>query len=214
MTAEPAPDGARRPARPDEQLPGGEMDVPYPFRALATSFLTLAAVPAAAGCSRHLVRLALNRWGLARMTGDAELVMSELATNAVQATGLVDPDAKWGDLGNLAVIHVRLLLFDTSIVIEVWDRDRAAPAPQDVTADEEGGRGLLIVTALSTGWGCFLPPQGGKAVWAELALPEHPVAASGLPRRTGVLAGPCRVASLFERDPGLLARVHRGLRDL
>ena len=104
-------------------------------------------------------------------------MVSELATNAVQATGLTDTDAKWSDRGNLATIHVRLLLFETSIVIEVWDRDRAAPVPQDVTAGEEGGRGLLIVTTLSTKWGCFPGPQGGKAVWAELALPEHTVTA-------------------------------------
>ena len=109
---------------------------------------------------------------------------------------------------------MRLLLFEASVVIEVWDRDRAAPVPRDVTAGEEGGRGLLIVTALSTRWGCFAGPQGGKAVWAELPLPEHTVTASGLPQRTGVLADPYRVASVFERDPGLLARVHRGLRDL
>ena len=140
--------------------------------------------------------------------------MSELATNAVQATGARGTDAKCSDRGNLAAIHVRLLLFETSIVIEVWDRDRAAPVPRDVTADKEGGRGLLIVTTLSTRWGCFAGPQGGKAVWAELALPEHTIPASGLPpQRTGVLAGSYRVPGLFQRDPGLLARVHRGLRD-
>ncbi len=215
MTAEPAPNGARLPARPEEVRAGREMDFPYPSRALAISFLTLAAVPTAVGCSRHLVRLGLNRWGLARMAGDAELVVSELATNAVQATGVMGTDAKWSALGNLATIHVRLLLFGTSVVIEVWDRDRAAPVPQEVTADEEGGRGLSIVAALSTRWGCFPGPQDdGKVVWAEMALPEHLVAASRLPRRTGVPVESYRVASLFERDPGLLARVHRGLLDL
>jgi anti-sigma regulatory factor (Ser/Thr protein kinase) len=190
------------------------MDVPYPSRALAISFLTLAAVPAAAGCSRQLVRRGLNRWGLGALAADAELVVSELATNAVQATGARGTDAKCSDLGNLAAIHVRLLLFETSIVIEVWDRDPVAPVPQDVTADKEGGRGLLIVTTLSTRWGCFAGPQGGKAVWAELPLPEHTVPASGLPQRTGVLGGSYRVPGLFTRDPGLLARVHRGLLDL
>ena len=95
MTAEPAPNGARLPTRPEEVRTGREMDFPYPSRALAISFLTLAAVPAAVGCSRQLVRLGLNRWGLARMAGDAELVVSELATNAVQATGVMGTDAKW-----------------------------------------------------------------------------------------------------------------------
>ncbi len=211
----PAPNGECQPARPEEVRTGRELDFPYPSRALGISFLTLAAVPAAAGCSRQLVRLGLNRWGLGALAADGELVVSELATNAIQATGLTDADPEWAGTGNVAAIHVRLLLFETSIVIEVWDRDRAAPAPQDVTADQEGGRGLLIVATLSTRWGCFPGPRGGKAVWAELALPGHTVTASGLPRRTSNLpAGPYRMMSLFERDPGLLARVHRGLRDL
>ena len=214
MTAEPAPDGARLPTRPEKARTGREMDLPYPSRALAISFLTLAAVPAAAGCSRQFVRLGLDRWGLRALAADGELVVSELATNAIQATGAADAGPEWAGTGNVAAIHVRLLLFETSIVIEVWDHDRAAPVPRDVTAGEEGGRGLLIVTALSTRWGCFAGPQGGKAVWAELALPGHTIAASGLPQRTGVLAGSYRVPGLFQRDPGLLARVHRRLLDL
>src|SRR5450755_3725136 len=100
---------------------GKEKDFPYPSRALGISYLTLAVGLAAVGHSRQLIRLTLNYWGLAHMTDDAELVMSELTTNAVQATGLTNPDAKWNDIGNLATIHVRLLLFDTAIVIEVWD---------------------------------------------------------------------------------------------
>ncbi len=123
----PAPNGERQPARTEEVPAGQEMDFPYPSRALGISFLTLAAVPTAVGCSRQLVRLGLIRWGLPRLVEDAELVVSEMATNAVQATGLMDADAKWSDLGNLATIHVRLLLFGASIVIEVWDRDPAAP---------------------------------------------------------------------------------------
>ena len=149
------------------------MDFPYPSHALGINFLTLAAVPTAVGCSRQLVRLGLNRWGLSRLIADAELVVSVLTTNAVQATGLMDTDAKWSDLGNLATIHVRLLLFETSIAIEVWDRDPTAPAPQEVTGDEEGGRGLSIVAALSTNWSYFLAPQGGKVVSAELPISPH-----------------------------------------
>ena len=96
-------------------------------------------------------------------------------------------------LGNLATIHVRLLLFETSIVIEVWDRGRAAPVPQDVTADEEGGRGLSDRHHAQYEVGLLSGAAGRQGRWAELALPEHTVAASGLPQRTGVLAGSYRV---------------------
>jgi anti-sigma regulatory factor (Ser/Thr protein kinase) len=165
------------------------MDFPYPSRALSINFLTLAAVPTAVGCSRQLVRLGLNRWGLSRLIADAELVVSELTTNAVQATGLMDTDAKWSDLGNLATIHVRLLLFETSIAIEVWDRDPAPPAPQEVAGEEEGGRGLSIVAALSTNWSYFLAPQGGKVVSAELPISRHPLNDADLPQRSRAQCG-------------------------
>ena len=73
---------------------GKEMDFPYPSHALGISFLTLAAVPAAVGYSRELVRLGLDRWGLAALVADAELVVSELATNAVKVTGPPGTDAQ------------------------------------------------------------------------------------------------------------------------
>ena len=185
------------------------MDFPYPSHALGINFLTLAAVPTAVGCSRQLVRLGLNRWGLSRLIADAELVVSELTTNAVQATGLMDTDAKWSDLGNLATIHVRLLLFETSIAIEVWDRDPTAPAPQEVTGDEEGGRGLSIVAALSTNWSYFLAPQGGKVVRAELPISPRPLNDAGLSQRSrhsavidGARDGHIRDLELLHRPGG------------
>ena len=70
---------------------------------------------------------------------------------------------------------MRLLLFEASIVIEVWDADPAPPAPQHGTGEEEGGRGLMIVAALSAKWDWFPAPRGGKVVWAECAIPPRPL---------------------------------------
>jgi anti-sigma regulatory factor (Ser/Thr protein kinase) len=137
------------PARAEEVLAGREMDFPYPSRALGINFLTLAAVPAAVGYARELVHLGLDRWGLAALAADAELVVSEMATNAVKAAGLTEADATRTEAGNAAAFHVRLLLFAASIVIEVWDGNPAAPVPQDITGEAEDGRGLLIVAMLS-----------------------------------------------------------------
>jgi Histidine kinase-like ATPase domain len=202
------------PTGPSTAPTGNEMDFPYPSRALGISYLTLAAVPAAAGCSRQLIRLTLDRWGLVRMTGDAEMVVSELTTNAVQATRLTDPKAKWNDVRNLATIHVRLLMFDTAIVIEVWDRYSVAPASQDVTGEEEAGRGLSIVAALSAEWNYFLAPQGGKVVWAELPIPPYPVNDADLPQRSrpGAVAGGHHRG--LARELALLRRIRRGLKNL
>lgn len=189
-------------------------ELPYPGRALGMTFLTLAATPTAVSCSRRLVRLTLTRWGLAPLVEDAELVISELVTNSVQATGLTDVQPKWADLGDLATIQVRVLLYQTGIIIEVWDRDPAAPARHDATPDEEGGRGLAIITALCNKWHWFPSTRGGKAVWAELAIPPGMLTPAGLPRRVRS----ARIAAVSRddciRDPALLRQIHQGLRNL
>jgi hypothetical protein len=42
------------------------------------------------------------------------------------------------------------------------------PDPQAADDRAEGGRGLLLVSALSVAWGVEALPDGGKVVWAEL----------------------------------------------
>jgi anti-sigma regulatory factor (Ser/Thr protein kinase) len=192
---------------------GKEMNFPYPSYALGISFLTLAAVPAAVGYSRELVRLGLERWGLTALLEDAELIVSELATNAVKVAGPPDRDANWSEAEKVAAIHVRLLLFRTSIVIEVWDGEPTAPMPQDVTGDQESGRGLAIVTALSAKWSWFRAPHGGKVVWAELAIPQRPLTGAGLPQRSRPGMAMARTQGVI-RDRDLPCRVHRGLQNL
>lgn len=203
------------PTGPATTPPGKEMDFPYPSRALGISFLTLAAVPAAVGRSRDLVRLGLDRWRLAALAPDAELVVSELATNAIQATDLTGADATWKDAGDdAATFHVRMLLFEARIVIEVWDIDPAPPVPQHMTGEEEGGRGLLIVATLSAKWDWFPAPQGGKVVWAELAIPPRPLTGAGLPQRSRPGTTIKGNRSGIIRDPDLLRQVHHGLKNL
>ncbi len=92
---------APMPTEPVTVTTGQEMDLPYPSDALGVSFLTLAAVPAAVGSSRELARSALERWGLAPLVADAELVVSELATNAVKAANATEArrDTETADRG-------------------------------------------------------------------------------------------------------------------
>ena len=196
-------------------LAGREMDLPYPARALGVNFLALAAVPAAVGRSRELVRLGLDRWGLASLAADSEMVVSELAANPIQATGRTDADATWNDVGDdVAAFHLRLLLFEASIVIEVWDADPAPPVAQHGTGEEEGGRGLMIVAALSAKWDWYPAPQGGKVVWAECAIPPRPLTDAGLPQRSRPRHGhPGNRAGVI-RDPVLLRRIHQALKNI
>jgi anti-sigma regulatory factor (Ser/Thr protein kinase) len=145
--------------------------------------LTLAAVPTAGRFARLFVRQRLSLWGLSRLIGDAELVLSELVTNAMNATGTTNSRPRWSELNDLALITVRLVVKADSLVIEVWDRDPNPPVLKQPEEADEAGRGLLIVGALCRRWDYFFPESGGKAVWGELAIPEHDLLPSGLPSR-------------------------------
>ena len=93
----------------------------------------------------------------------SEAVVSELVTNAYETTirnQLPSP------------IRLRLSSNGQQSLIEVWDADPTPPRPPalDINnlplAHAEGGRGLLLVAALSERWSCYRLSQGGKVVWA------------------------------------------------
>jgi anti-sigma regulatory factor (Ser/Thr protein kinase) len=86
---------------------------------------------------------------------DVELVVSELATNALVH----------GETG----FTVRLRVRDEAVVVEVEDGSQHGPvlrAPADL---DTNGRGVAIVEALSDEWGVDHYAGGGKSVWAEFA---------------------------------------------
>ena len=132
--------------------------IPYPWP--LRSHLELGALPGAVPCARLHARNLLWEWGLNGLAADAELLVSELVTNAVNATAGQQQ----------AAIRLRLSSDSASVLVEVWDADPQPPAPKDLTEDEEGGRGLFLVAALSTRWSWFLTQEpAGKVVWCELA---------------------------------------------
>ncbi len=136
--------------------------------------IRLAALPSAAGTARRFAQRMLRTWGLDRIDalGDAaELVTSELVTNAVRAAIQAGqrPGNDAGPRGHRpGLVIIRLLVLRGSLFVEVWDADPAPPAPREPAADAESGRGLLLVAALSTAWNHYRLPAGGKVVWAEL----------------------------------------------
>ncbi len=86
---------------------------------------------------------------------DAELVISELVTNALRH-GLGD-------------IVVRTSLADGDLLqVSVTDSGPELPALQPVDPGRVGGVGLRIVDRLASEWGVASFP-GGKTVWAILA---------------------------------------------
>ncbi|MDG5806548.1 SpoIIE family protein phosphatase [Streptomyces ossamyceticus] len=120
----------------------------------------LEADPAAVGRARANVARQLAVWGLEELDFLAELVVSELVTNAI----------RYGrpPIG-LRLIHDRTLL------CEVSDAGSTTPHLRRARVFDEGGRGLLLVAQLAERWGTR-HARRGKTVWAELnasaALPD------------------------------------------
>jgi anti-sigma regulatory factor (Ser/Thr protein kinase) len=123
------------------------------------SHLELGALPGAVACARLHARQVLWEWGLSAIAENAELLVSELVTNATQASpsaGRIQPVGLW-----LSSDRSRLLIL-------VQDTSRRPPQPTGGAGeDEERGRGLLIVEAISTKWGWDAKNgSSGKVVWA------------------------------------------------
>jgi anti-sigma regulatory factor (Ser/Thr protein kinase) len=137
-----------------------------------TSFLELAPLPGAIPCARLHAVAVLHEWGLRGLAEDAALIVSELMTNAAEASVLL-PDRP--------PITLRLLAGENSLVIEAWDRSPADLEPREAAPDAECGRGLTVVAALAGRWGWERTGRQRKVVWAALV----PHATPGAPYETG-----------------------------
>ena len=89
------------------------------------------------------------------------LLTSELVTNAVR-NNAVRNEAN-------PTVMLDVTCSSGRLRVDVHDTSRAMPAPADVPADAETGRGLIIVAALADEWG-FYPTPDGKAVYFTLAF--------------------------------------------
>jgi anti-sigma regulatory factor (Ser/Thr protein kinase) len=99
----------------------------------------------------------LSKAQLSQLTDDAQLLASELVTNAVRhASGPID---------------VRAYVRDGFLRLEVGDSCAdCGPQPRQATADDEGGRGMELVDKLSARWGWRARGQV-KVVWLDLPMP-------------------------------------------
>ncbi|MFJ4481244.1 SpoIIE family protein phosphatase [Streptomyces longwoodensis] len=114
--------------------------------------------PAEVGRARAVVREQLHDWGLPRLADPAELMVSELVTNAVRHT-------------RARPVEVRLVRGDT-LLCEVDDDDHELPTLRNAGPEAEAGRGLRVVSALAREWGTSRT-AAGKTVWFELTLPRR-----------------------------------------
>lgn len=95
---------------------------------------------------------------------NAELITSELATNALKATRAFHEAMGIAEVG---CIKLRLRRTDPSLVIEVWDINPVLPVKREADAYDTGGRGLGIIEFLCHRWDAVRCRGGGKLVWAE-----------------------------------------------
>jgi serine/threonine-protein kinase RsbW len=127
------------------------------------SFLELGALPGAVPSARLHTRQIVFEWGLTPLERSAELVVSELVTNAVIASQSGErtmPVRLWL-LSDMA--HVLILVHDTSAHPPVLLR---------ANSDAERGRGLVLIDALTQQWGWYAPSESdGKVVWALIGGP-------------------------------------------
>lgn len=148
-----------------------------PAGGLRGSRLALGALPSAVPCARAHTRAVLATWGAKCVVENAEVVVTELVTNAIT-------HGSRGHLsGPIPVVQLDLLLAG-ALVIDVWDGSPDPPAIRPGAATPgglaeagepgepaDGGRGLLLVSALCSTWRSdVIAGWPGKRVRAVLPI--------------------------------------------
>jgi len=119
--------------------------------------------PESVKAGRDFTRATLADWDLDALADVAELVVSELVTNALRH-GL--PSAC--TLVSEHCIRLRLLAQAPFVMCMVTDPGRDIPVLRESSPTSESGRGLNVVESCSVRWGWHLLDEGGKVVWALL----------------------------------------------
>ena len=100
----------------------------------------------------------------------AELLVSELVTNAVRFAGNPTRTLRYSERANASLISLSIRHFREGLLIEVYDTDSNPPTRSHTDDYAESGRGLMLVDALSKEWSYFFPPGGGKVVYCFLEI--------------------------------------------
>jgi PAS domain-containing protein/anti-sigma regulatory factor (Ser/Thr protein kinase) len=126
-------------------------------------------LPDAVMHARRFTARTLRGWKVEEAADAVLLVVSELVTNALVHTQ--------------GPVHVDLMLRADRVRVCVSDTSPRAPAkPVIVDWESTGGRGLVLVEAMSESFGS-VPVAGGKQVWSEIVVPRRePAPADAGPR--------------------------------
>ncbi|MEV4616770.1 ATP-binding protein [Kitasatospora sp. NPDC049258] len=123
------------------------------------------AVPDTVPVVRARVRCEVRRWGYSDVVvDDAELVVAELVSNAV-IHGCNGADGQF---------EVILAARAGGLEIMVGDPSSQLPTRVETVEDDDHGRGLVLVHALSAQWETVVGPGEGKRIWALIAAESLP----------------------------------------
>ena len=145
------------------------------------SQLEVAAFDTAPSCLRLHAKRVLSEWGLADLADVAELLVSEVATNAVRAAPARMPAPFWPGrpAPEYTCVELRLSVDHRAVVIELWDAHPDPPPAASLPgADALSGRGLFLVQELSDRWGFYfpaLPPSGDMRDFDRFRFSPSPV---------------------------------------
>jgi len=132
-------------------------------------------VPAAHAIAnaRNFTFHTMQKWGVTDRADDVAAVVTELLTNAIlhalpmaqETAGTLSP---WP-------IKVGLLHPGSHVMCAIADPSSRLPELRDPDGQDESGRGLLVVSALSDHWGtCAAPDEPGKVVWGAFMTASRP----------------------------------------
>lgn len=149
------------PLSPPRAPVSATMDGPAAAQPSATC--ALSPLPESVKIGRDFARATLGHWGMATLIDLAELVISELLTNALRH-GI--PSAR--QLADDCPIRLKLLGQAPYLMCMVTDPGAEIPVLRESGPLAESGRGLKVVESCSVRWGWHLLDGGGKVVWALL----------------------------------------------
>lgn len=117
--------------------------------------------------ARRVVGAVLEAWELTELSGDAQLVVTELVSNAYRHAPGTDS------------FEVEVAPRGRRVRISVADGSAIRPIVRELNDQEASGRGMRIVEQLAADWGAE-DYHGGKRVWVDLDIdayiaPEPPV---------------------------------------
>lgn len=140
---------------------------PRPNWPLSSVLPPMGALATAPRTARMHLRDTLGEWGLPELTEDGELIASELVTNVVKRAHDPVTVRPVYVSDRLPVLQFGLLSDKTVLLISVWDQFADPPVRKTATAEDESGRGLMMVGRITASLDWY-PVQGGKVVRAFL----------------------------------------------